>query len=234
MAFLKWITDKALEDAVRNLLDVTKSALQNANDTYYRNVIDPFSAVFQVAGFGIDFKTWEVSEKTRQAQKTMQNHVGTFHQTVLGSVKGWQDLGVGQGVDLVCHSKKIIAEVKNKYNTVTGGKLSDQYYDLEKLVTPKASSYKDYTAYFVNIIPANPARYDKTFEPSDRSKGMKCPQNGLIRTIDGASFYSLVTGDPHALEQLFLCLPIVIKKTSGSSISQSDIKQLNVLFNKAY
>jgi Eco47II restriction endonuclease len=177
MAYLNWISDEELEGAVKQLVDVAKEALIKSETAFTKNVIDPFSAIFQVAGFGMDYKSWIISEKSRQAQKTMQNQVGVFHQSILGSVEGWEDLGIGQGVDLVCTDKKIIAEVKNKYNTVTGGKLADQYYSLERLVTPNASQYKGYTSYFVNIIPKKPQRYDKTFEPSDKEKAMKCPKN---------------------------------------------------------
>lgn len=147
----------------------------------------------------------------RQCQKTLTNHIGNLHQKILGQVTGWQDLGTGGIVDLVCPSKQIIAEVKNKYNTVTGGKLAEQYYSLERLVTPKASQYKDYTAYFVNIIPKKPERFDLPFQPSDKDKGIKCPVNENIRIIDGASFYTLVTGREEAIQEFYDALPLVIE-----------------------
>jgi hypothetical protein len=149
-------------------------------------------------------------------------------------VSGWENLGIGQGVDLVCHSRKIIAEVKNKHNTVTFGKLADQYYMLERLVTPKVSQYKDYTSYFVNIIPRRPKRVDETFEPSDKDKGMKCPKNELIRITDGASFYSLVTGVDDALKQLFKVLPTVIEDNIGITFLESDKQELTKFFGLAY
>ena len=234
MAYLNWISDADLEKAVKLLVDVTKEALVTSENEFTKNVIDPFSAIFQVAGFGMNYTDWVISEKSRQAQKTMQNQVGVFHQSILGSVEGWEDLGVGQGVDLVCHDKKIIAEIKNKHNTVTGGKLADQYYLLERLVALKASQYKNYQSYFVNIIPKNPERFDDTFEPSDKDKGMKCPKNELIRITDGASFYSMVTGVDDALEQLFESLPSVIKETVGIIFSKSDKDDLKKFFGLAY
>ncbi len=234
MAYLSWINDKDLINAVQQLVNVAKISLLKSEKDFNKNVIDPFSALFQVVGFGIDYKTWMVSEKTRQAQKTMQNQVGVFHQYILGSVIGWENLGTGQGVDLVCHSRKIIAEVKNKHNTVTFGKLADQYYMLERLVTPKVSQYKDYTSYFVSIVPKKPERMDTTFEPSDKDKGMKCPKNEHIRMIDGASFYSLVTGVDDALAQLFDVLPIVIEETSEISFSEPDKEELKKFFGSAY
>lgn len=234
MSYLKWVSDESLITAVDRLFTITKEALDSQEDKFYKNVIDPFSAMFQIAGFGIDFNNWIISEKSRQAQKSMQNHVGYFHQSILGAVDGWEDLNVGQGIDLVCHSKKIIAEVKNKHNTVTGGDLADKYHLLERLVTPKASQYKGYTAYFVNIIPKRPIRYDTYFEPSDKEKSMKCPRNPLIRTIDGASFYELVTGVEKSLEQLFSCLPDVIRDISNKTFTDSEKVGLMKLFEKAF
>lgn len=102
--------------------------------------------------------------------------------------------------------------MKNKYNTVTGGKLAEQYYSLERLVTPKASQYKDYTAYFVNIIPKKPERFNLPFQPSDKDKGIKCPVNENIRIIDGASFYTLVTGREEAIQEFYDALPLVIEE----------------------
>lgn len=234
MPYLKWIADGELEKAVAKLVGVAKEALVKSQEEYTKNVIDPFSAIFQVAGFGIDYNTWLVSEQTRQAQKSMQNHVGSFHQTILGGVEGWDDLTVGHGVDLACLERKIIAEIKNKYNTVAGGKLADQYYMLERLVTPKASKYKDFTAYFVAIIPKSATRYDGTFEPSDKDKGMKCPKNELIREIDGAGFYELVTGDPNALRDLFQVLPNVLEDIDDFKFTAQDKAQLSNFFEMAY
>lgn len=133
---------------------------------------------------------------------------------ILGNIKGATDLNVGDksGVDIECKEKKIIAEIKNKHNTVTGVKLSDQYYALRDLVGKKYSPYKDYTAYFVNIIPSKPERINKPFTPSDSKEGAKCPINEKIRIIDGASFYSLLTGEENALEDLYKILPQVIEK----------------------
>ena len=105
-------------------------------------MIDPFAALFEMSGFEIEYDTWIKSETTRQAQKTLQNHIGDFHQNILGYSKGWTNMKVGNVIDLVSEENKTIAEVKNKYNTISGGKLSDLYYSLDKLISPKSSIYK--------------------------------------------------------------------------------------------
>lgn len=116
MPYLIWIDDKNLEEIVIRLLDKASKARFGADKNLNKNVIDPFSAIFEMSGFDIDHKTWIKNEKTRQAQKTLQNHIGNFHQSILGSVNGWADKKTGNVVDIVSTQKKILAEVKNKYN----------------------------------------------------------------------------------------------------------------------
>lgn len=234
MPRLDWIDDEELEIQVSQLLSIAKAAQENANEDFGKNVIDPFSAIFEMSGFGIDYETWLKSETTRQAQKTLQNHIGDFHQNILGYSKGWIDMKVGSVVDLVSTENKIIAEVKNKYNTISGGKLSDLYTSLEGLISPKSSIYKGYTAYYVTIIPKSHKRFNTPFTPSIKEKGERCPLNENIRQIDGASFYSLVTGTDKALESLFDVLPEVILKCSNGKYIVNNIEKLKSFFNVAF
>lgn len=224
MSYLNYIDDSELKKIVKLVLDKGIERKKKAESKFTKNVIDPFGSLFEAAAFDVDHKTWKSAETIRQCQKTLQNHVGDLHQKILGHVETWQDLETGSVVDLVCERKNIIAEVKNKYNTVTGGKLADQYYSLERLVMPKASKYRNYTAYFVNIIPKSPCRFNKPFEPSDKDKGAKCPKNEKIRIIDGASFYSLVTGDDNAIFYFYRVLPKVIEDIFASEYQQPNFK----------
>jgi Eco47II restriction endonuclease len=232
MPRLSWISDKELNKIVTQLLDKAIEAKTAAVGEFGKNVIDPFSALFEISGFSMSYDEWIKSETARQAQKTLQNHIGDFHQKILGSCKGWVNMQTGSVIDLVCAEKKIIAEVKNKYNTISGGKLSELYNSLDSLVMPKSSIYKIFTAYYVTIIPKKPDRFDREFVPSDKEKGSKCAANEKIREIDGASFYSLVTEEQNALEDLFDILPSVISKITGKTDLNKD--KLKAFFNQAY
>lgn len=211
MPLLSYINDDDFFGEVEFLLSRAMKKRKDAEKTFNNNVIDPFGALFESSGFTTHAE-WRNSEMARQCQKTIQNHVGTFHQKILGHVDGWEDRGTGGVIDLINESKKILAEVKNKYSTVTGGDLADKYKSLDDLVSPKPSIYKGYTAYFVNIIPKKPERFNTTFTPSDKGRGTLCPKNENIRIIDGASFYHLVTGRQDALKELHEALPGAIEK----------------------
>jgi hypothetical protein len=234
MTYLNWINDQDLTNAILHLLNIANNAQKQAEENFNKNVIDPFSAILQIAGFGIDYKSWVISEQTRQSQKTFQNHIGNFHQIVLGNVEGWQNLKTGNIMDLLSTDKKILAEIKNKHNTVTGANLAGLYRSMENTIMPKYSRYKDYTVYYVTVIPKKAERFNKPFTPPDKETGSKLAKNEKIRIIDGASFYNMVTGEQHALKQLFDCLPKVIEDAIGTKFSVSDTENLKRFFNAAY
>jgi hypothetical protein len=232
MACLPWISDEDLTAVVAALLAKAEEAVQKAETKFGRNVIDPFSAIFQIAGFGINHEKWRIAEQTRQAEKSLQNHIGDFHQSILCKVPGWEippDI-----MDLVCHERRIIAEVKNKHNTLTGTNLINLYNVMNNAVSPKHSKFNNYTAYYVTVIPKRPVRFDKTFFPSDRQTGTRTQENELIRHMDGAGFYHLATGHQDALKDLFTVLPKIIADISGTGISTTDFKILMDYFQSAY
>lgn len=227
MSYLTWISDESLIQAVKSVLEKGRLAKRNAPKNFNRNVVDPFGSLFEMSAFGIDsFLDWKNQELNRQAQKTLQNHIGNLHQEILGSVMGWENLKVGSnaGSDLVCANRRILAEIKNKYNTLTGGKQVTLYREFDNLISPKASTYHGYTAYYVTIIPKSPIRFNKEFTPSDKEKGSRCIANIKIRMIDGASFYTLVTGEQDALKQFYHVLPQVIEKVMRSDFQEVDFK----------
>lgn len=211
MKELSFIDSTVLREIVKKVLTVGRDKKQSAVISFNKNVIDPFTTLFDAAISELDHDGWKANEMMRQCQKALTNHIGSMHQQILGNISGWCDLGTGGVVDLINEQSKIIAEVKNKYNTLSGGKLAEQYWSLERLISPKTSVYKGFTAYFVNIIPKTPHRFDLPFTPSDKERGLKCPENPNIRIIDGASFYALATGQNDALQQLFDLLPYLIE-----------------------
>jgi Eco47II restriction endonuclease len=228
---LPFIDDSVIEQIVADTLSVAIEAQKTADTEFNRNVIDPFAALFEMKGFNLSAQQWLQQEKNRQAQKTLANQLGDFHQRVLGAIDGWENAGRNGGlVDVIHPQKKIICEIKNKHNTIKASDQKNLYEALEQLVMPKGQQYKGYTAYYVQIIPKNAVRFNKEFTPSDNAKGSKKPANPLIRTIDGWSFYRLATGVENALEQLFDKLPALIGLT-GADFEFDKTKQY---FNCAY
>lgn len=234
MPLLPFISDKSLETHISKVIEIGIQANQNRNKKFHSNVIDPFSPIFELTIHDITAEQWEENEKNRQIQKTLQNAIGDFHNDILGSVHGWQKLEKGNEIDLIKSDLKIIAEIKNKHNTVSGGKLVAHYDEFDDLVNNKASKYYKATAYYVKIIPKNKNPFNKPFVPSDKKKGMTRAPNDRIREIDGRSFYGLVTGIDDALDKLHAAIPVAIKNLKNKQFTNSDLDHLNDYFQKAY
>lgn len=232
MPHLTYISDQKLEQIVYEILKKGFDKKDTVAKTFNDNVIDPFATLFDAAISNLDHETWQKAETVRQCQKSLTNAIGVLHQKVLGSVDGWEDMGTGEEVDLRSSDKKIIAEVKNKYNTLSGGRLADEYRSLHDKVSKKSSQYTGYTAYFVTIIPKNPTPFDIEFVPSDRSVGQKVAAHKSVRTCDGATFYHLVTGEKDALANFYNALPYVIEKVAKDKlIIPLTIKDKNAFSN---
>jgi len=230
--YLPFITNENLLKAVKEVLNKASEAKENAEANFNKNVVDPFSAFFDASSQKITLKSWLKKEKTRQIQKTLQNQIGTFHENILGSMPGCKNLETGEVIDCACHDKKIIAEIKNKYNT-TKGNHKVKIYDNLKLQL--RSKYQGYTGYYVEVIPKNKARYDKEFTPPDNETGKRRAKNKNIRVIDGYSFYALIAGHENALEMLYKALPKVAEDILKNDLShiKKDSNFID-LFNKAY
>ena len=233
MPYVSFVPDEQFRSIVLDILNVGRAAKDQSKAKFGRNVIDPFATLFEMGAFNLDFDSWHDSEIARQAQKTLSNQIGLFHQKLLGSISGWKDLGVGNGIDLVNDNRKIIAEVKNKHNTLKGSNKVDLYHELLSLVMPNGQQYKGYTAFYVEIIPKKAERFNSVFIPSDKKTSSRCHPNELIRQIDGYSFYALVTGVDNALEQVFNALPNVIKDCA-SSLTLVDANKANQYFRTAF
>ncbi|XAG90165.1 Eco47II family restriction endonuclease [bacterium 19CA01SA08] len=239
MAYLEYIEDERLISLVSEVLTNGLASKRDAEKKFHRNVIDPFTTLFDAAISGFDHATWKEAETVRQYQKTLSNSIGNLHQKILGHVNGWEDLGVGGEIDLRNNARKIIAEIKNKHNTLTGGKLAGQYHNLVEKISKKTSGYNGYTAYFVNIVPKKPERSNIPFVPSDPTTGAKVPSRDDVRIIDGASFYALVTGRDSALQELYDALPSVIEHAfehvlGKGKVTMKDVDTFKEYFRLAY
>ncbi|HOW60258.1 MAG TPA: Eco47II family restriction endonuclease [Candidatus Moranbacteria bacterium] len=228
---LPFIKNEDLYKHVKMVLNVAKNATNNAEKKIYSNVIDPFSALFDASNQNISLSEWIKQEKSRQTQKTLQNAIGEFHQNILGSMSGWENLKTGSVSDLSNKNKKIIAEVKNKYNTTKGNHKTAIYDDFKKLLK---KDYKGYEAYYVEIIPKGRNVYNKPFTPPDNRTGKRRPKNIKIKIIDGKTFYDLASGYPESLKQLYLALPTAISNVLGKKVNKVKSNEFVALFKKAY
>lgn len=212
-----------LKEALKPLVIATYRKQQEEQDLY-RNTLDCFSAVIEASMGELTLDDWFKSEGIRQAQKTLQNEIGKFQQAAFCTIEGVEDLGVGSVVDLVSEDKKVVAEIKNKWNTTKGNHKVQVYDDLLMMI----SKHEGYTGYYVEVLSKNGARYNKPFTPSDNKTKQRRAENEHIRVIDGRSFYELLTGKENALKELYLQIPDltaeILKESFGVTVNVDQIK----------
>ena len=228
MKELSYISDDRILELAREVLKTVKLSESRVEKNLAKNVLDPFSAIFDAARSGKTVDEWFQAEKDRQVQKSLQNAIGTFHQRVLGSMPGWVDTKRGGSVDLRSDDRKIIAEVKNKYNTMNSSSAEAVFKKFENHLRYVD---KGYVAYLVSVVPRTPQRYDREWTHSAKLSTTR-PD---IREVDGASFYALVTGDKDALANIYQKLLVALASLTedDKGILMSDLKT-TVLFEKAY
>jgi len=233
----KIFPNDSAQTVVTDLVHKARRSVYEADTDLYKNKVDPFSALIDSMLQGIPLSNWIKQEKVRQSQKTLQNCIGNFHQEIIASFADWNNLCTGNIVDVTNSEKKIVAEVKNKFNTTKGNHKIQIYRDIEAILTKP--EYRGFTGYYVEVIPSGRGAktiYDKQFTPPDNTKsGQRAVARDDIRVIDGRSFYKMVTGEEDALVQLYKSLPQMIRDALGKSkIKPEDEELFLELFNRAF
>lgn len=221
---LPFISDNDLKTIVKEIIDKALEKNRNSEKDLYKNVVDPFSAVFDSLLKNISLSQWLYLEAGRQCQKTLQNSIGDFHEKVIGAVNGWENLAVGNVIDIVNHKKKVIAEIKNKHNTTKGNHKKEIYNDIDKLLS---KDYVGYTGYYVEILPKNKTPYNQPFTPPDNVTHTNRPARDDIRVIDGKSFYEIVTGEKNSIIDLYNYLPKIIIELLSENDKYKSIKNMS-------
>lgn len=223
---------------LKPIVESTYEAQQKEKDIY-SNTLDCFSAVIDSSVRGTTLGEWKESEKQRQAQKTLQNKIGDFHQRVLGTLEGVDDLGTGGIVDLVSNDHKMVAEIKNKWNTTKGNHKKNIYDDLERVLDDEGK--EGYEGFYVEMLPRNGQRYNDPFVPSDNTSSTRRESREDIRVIDGKTFYAKLTGDENALEELYSLVPEltaeILEESFGVKRDVADVKENEIfpeLYNKIF
>lgn len=189
---IPWISKKDFNNAVGYMLSSVNKARTEASKRLIKNVIDPFTALMLAATSDInDPKDLLGHQAMASAIRGIPQAVGKFHQNILGSVSGWEDHDAGYDLENV--SRRMLAEVKNKHNTMNASNRDKVIQDLDVAVRQKQTRNR-WTGYLVIIVPKSKERYEKDISLSS---------SRTLVEIDGASFYALATGHQDALRNLY-------------------------------
>ena len=181
----QWIDIAKMDELLSTLVESVKTSRNMALEKVKQNVEDPFLLLCVASAYGIhDIETLRNRGAFHSVSTAISSAIGRFHQGVLGAVHGFVDLNAGYDVE--SRSRKILAEIKNKHNTMNAAN-RERIVETLKIALRSRPGYK---GYLVAIIPKRPERYTNEL-------------GGRLYETDGASFYELVTGDRNALKQLY-------------------------------
>ena len=201
---------KAIEDAksYENSIIIAIGKSNIFSSDFFSNSLDPFSMQFGMS-LSSD-KSWIATEVKRQLYKTFEQKIGEFHQKLLGSVDGWNDLGVGDDskVDLSIDSGNFFIELKNIFNTCNSdalAKVRDKLYNIVK-------SNNNAKAYWAFIVPNTVSKQGSEVWIQ---KDKETHQN--LYKAWGAEVYRIVTNDSNNLFKTYNALNDVILKLNKNN-----------------
>lgn len=169
---------------------------------------DPFAFVLQAKAKGTPIADMGTFEELRVLNKTVSDAIGNWHQGVLALSPNWRNLGFSGGVldirtvDGYRHpslGKPIVAEVKNRFNTIKASDEKNVWDDIDR-----TARSNDAIGYLIQIVPKLACRYDEPWSPSGRM-----PRE-TVRHCDGVTGYELVFGYSDALPELLEAFPKII------------------------
>ena len=211
--YVDFIDDEDLIRAIANLYQVyQQSARGKTFAEVNKNTLDPikfqFDTMFLYDGDGRRTLTNEIF---RQADKTIANGLGAFHQSLIGSIYGFEETP-GMPCDCKKSDNSMFIEVKNKHNTMNARSAEAVFNELNSL----SRSYQRAMCYCVEII--SDRSHNSVWEVTVNRTKMR---NEHIRKISADRFYAIATGDDRAFFKLCANLRMAthdyLKETHASS-----------------
>jgi len=112
--YVNFISDKHLLTCVENLHKSYLKAKNNiSKKSFYTNKVDTIKLTFDAKFNGINEDDLIQSEILRQIDKSINNSIGTFHEQILGGIKGFE-VGNLSGFDIKASDDTLFAILGNK------------------------------------------------------------------------------------------------------------------------
>ena len=184
---LPWIDgydlNRVFETAWRQILN----AQSETDRRRRRNVEDPFRSSAIAALMSADTSDdLESALRVVANTRSVEDIIGDMHEKIISGIHGWELWDAGY--DVRNSSRKIIAEIKNKHNTLNSTNERGVIQELDVHLR----GLQGWTGYLVNIIPRRPERFRQDIG-----------NTGRLHKVDGATFYTIATGEQDALQQLY-------------------------------
>ncbi|HEY5593254.1 MAG TPA: Eco47II family restriction endonuclease [Paludibacter sp.] len=199
--YVNFITDEHFLSCVDNLYkSYLKANSSITKKDFYKNKVDVIKLTFDAKFNNINEDKLIEAEIIRQVDKSINNSIGTFHEQILGGIIGYKG-GYLSGFDIKANDDTLFADIKNKHNTMNSSSAEALFQKLSVY----ANTYKKSKCYWVQILAK------KSFEEQWVSdiNGKEYSHSRVFK-ISGDRFYALLSGEKHALLQLYKALPLAI------------------------
>jgi len=199
--YLDFISDEHLLSCINNLHQSYIKAKENiSKKKFYSNKIDTFKLTFDSKFNDKNEKSIIENEIIRQVDKSINNSIGTFHEEVLGGIKGYER-GNLSGFDIKATDNTLFADVKNKHNTMNSSAAESLFQKLARY----ADDYKSAKCYWVQILAKGSFKENWFGEINGKEYS-----HTRVFKISGDQFYYLLTGKKTAFYDLYKVLPTAI------------------------
>jgi hypothetical protein len=191
--YIDFISDEHLLNCIANL---HKSYLKAKNNitkkNFYSNKVDTIKLTFDAQFNDINQESLIQAEILRQIDKSINNSIGTFHEQILGGIKGFQ-VGNLSGFDIKANDDTLFADIKNKHNTMNSSSAESLFQKLRDY----ADDYKKSKCYWVQILAKG--SFCELWKGDINGKEYS---HSRVYKISGDQFYALLSGKGDALFQL--------------------------------
>lgn len=218
--YVNFITDEHLLTCIGNLHNAYLKAKNNiTKKNFYSNKVDTVKLTFDAKFNDIDEEKLIQSEILRQIDKTINNSIGTFHEQILGGIKGYE-AGNLSGYDIKATDDTLFADIKNKHNTVNSSAAEALFQKLARY----ANDYKKAKCYWVQILAKG--SFCELWSGDINGKEYS---HSRVYKISGDQFYALLSGQDDAMFQLYKVLPTAIKDCLNSIEKTDEIVENSAL-----
>ena len=218
--YVNFISDEHLLTCIGNLHNAYLKAKNNiTKKNFYSNKVDTIKLTFDSKFNDIDEEKLIQSEILRQIDKSINNSIGTFHEQILGGIKGFE-AGNLSGYDIKATDNTLFADIKNKHNTMNSSAAEALFQKLKRY----ADDYKQAKCYWVQILAKG--SFCELWSGDINGKEYS---HSRVYKISGDQFYALLSGQQDAMFQLYKALPSAIKDYLKSAEETEEIAKNSAL-----
>ncbi|TVZ26447.1 Eco47II restriction endonuclease [Gillisia sp. Hel_I_86] len=196
--YVDFVEDEHLLKCVSNLFNSYLEAKKEfTKKKFYSNKVDVFKLIFDSKFNDLTEDDLIKLEMSRQIDKSVNNAIGTFHEEILGGIKGYES-----GYDIKANDESIFAEIKNKHNTMNSSSAESAFQKLARF----ADDHRKANCYLVQILAKK--SFSKKWEAIINGKEYS---HSRVHIVSGDKFYALLSGDPDSFFKLYEALPRAVE-----------------------